>query len=84
MRSKDNWLLFAEEYSPYEKVKEYKLTTTAIDIRIRAVQVAIRISSGARWATDGFYLISPGKKAIKFSTLQEAKRAGEAITGGAR
>lgn len=78
------WIIYAEERSMLRMVTEYMPMPNPYGIRIRAVKDAIRLTSGARWAVDGYYLISPGKKTIMFSTLQEAKRAGEAMTGGAR
>lgn len=78
------WIIYAEEYSPYRRVTEYVPVPNPYGIRIRAVNVAIRLSSGARWVVDGYYLQRADRPDVRYNTLDEAKRAAEKMTGGAR
>lgn len=78
------WIIYAEERSMWRMVTEYMPMPNPYGIRIRAVKCAIRLTSGARWAVDGYYLQRPNRPDVRYNTLSEAKKAAEKMTGGTR
>ena len=78
------WIIYAEERSMWRMVTEYMPMPNPYGIRIRAIKGAIRLTSGARWAVDGYYLQQVDQPDVRYDTLSEAKRAAEKMTGGTR